>query len=116
MHRPGRLLLLLLVLSLLAPAVAAAQGDFDVTVRRTAHGIPHIEGKSFGDIAYGYGHAFAQDNICVIADQYVTVSGERSKFFGRTRRGRSAATGRSTATSSRTSSSSGSSPRRPSSA
>jgi acyl-homoserine-lactone acylase len=82
MHRPGRLLLLLLVLSLLAPAVAAAQGDFDVTVRRTAHGIPHIEGKSFGDIAYGYGHAFAQDNICVIADQYVTVSGERSKFFG----------------------------------
>ena len=71
--------LTLLALALLATPAAAA---FDANIRRTAHGIPHIQAKDFGGIGYGYGYAFAQDNICVIADQYVTVSGERSKFFG----------------------------------
>jgi acyl-homoserine-lactone acylase len=79
---PRHVLACLLVLACAVPATAVAQDDFDATVRRSAHGIPHISGKDFGDLGYGYGYAFAQDNICVIADQYVTVSGERSKFFG----------------------------------
>jgi acyl-homoserine-lactone acylase len=53
-----------------------------VTVQRSAHGIPHITAKTYKGLAYGYAQAFAQDNICVIADSYVTVRGERSKFFG----------------------------------
>ena len=32
--------------------------------------------------AYGYGYALAQDNLCEIAETYVTVNGERSRFFG----------------------------------
>jgi acyl-homoserine-lactone acylase len=51
-------------------------------IRRTAHGIPHITAEDFGGIGYGYGYAFAQDNICVIADAYVTVNAQRSKYFG----------------------------------
>jgi len=51
-------------------------------VRRTLHGIPHILGRSFRDVGYGYGYAFAQDNICQIASSYVTARGERSRFFG----------------------------------
>ncbi len=71
------------VMLAIAPAPAPAQGGgFDVTIRRTDHGIPHIEARDFAGIGYGYGYAFAQDNLCVIADSYVTVSGERSRFFG----------------------------------
>ena len=64
-----------------APAHIAGKG-LDASIRRTAHGIPHIEAKSFQAAAFGYGYAFAQDNICPIAEQYVTVRGERSLFFG----------------------------------
>ncbi len=74
--------LIVLIALLALPSAAAAQEDFDVTIRRTAHGIPHIEAKDFGSLGYGYGYAFAQDNLCVMADQYVTVRGERSRFFG----------------------------------
>jgi acyl-homoserine-lactone acylase len=77
-----RVLVAILVLLAAVPATASAQESFDATIRHSAHGIPHIEARDFGGIGYGYGYAFAQDNICVIADQYVTVSGERSKFFG----------------------------------
>ena len=51
-------------------------------IRRTAHGIPHIIAKTFYGGGYGYGYAFAQDNLCAIAETYVTVDGERSRYFG----------------------------------
>ena len=73
---------LLLVLLVAAPAGAQAPGGLDATIRRTAHGIPHIEAKDFAGLGYGYGYAFAEDDLCVIAEQYVTVRGERSRFFG----------------------------------
>src|SRR3954451_10675798 len=52
------------------------------TIRRTAHGIPHIEAKNYRGIGYGYGYAFAQDDICPIAEDYVTVNGRRALYFG----------------------------------
>jgi acyl-homoserine-lactone acylase len=63
-----------------APALGA--GGFSATIRRTSHGIPHIIADDYAGIGYGYGYAFAQDDICVIADQYVTVDGQRSTYFG----------------------------------
>ena len=75
--------LLPLIVVLAVPPVAAAQDpDYDVTIRRTAHGIPHIKAQDFGSLGYGYGYSFAQDNICTMADSYVTVRGERSRYFG----------------------------------
>ena len=53
-----------------------------VTVKRSAHGIPHIKAKTLPALAYGYAEAIAQDNLCVLADTYTTVRGERSKYFG----------------------------------
>ncbi|MEA2375890.1 MAG: acyl-homoserine-lactone acylase [Thermoleophilaceae bacterium] len=53
-----------------------------VTIRRGAHGIPNIQSKTWEGMGYGYGYAFAQDNICPMADDYVTVRAERSRFFG----------------------------------
>ena len=43
---------------------------------------PHVKATDFGSIGYGVGYAFAQDNICVMADTFVTVRGERSRYFG----------------------------------
>src|SRR3954447_4854188 len=71
--------LALLLLLVLAPAAAAAP---HVEIRRTSHGIPHIKGKSYYAVAYGYGYAFAQDNLCDMAEDYVTVDGRRSRYFG----------------------------------
>jgi acyl-homoserine-lactone acylase len=67
-----------------APASALAKGEAAerVTIRRTAHGVPHIEASSYGGLGYGYGYAFARDNICTIADDYVTVNAERARWFG----------------------------------
>ena len=59
---------------------ASAQGPPErVTIRRTAHGVPHIEASSYRGLGYGYGYAFARDNICTIADDYVTVNAQRSR-------------------------------------
>ncbi len=71
-----------LAAALLCTATAEAAKRPTVTVKRSAHGIPHIQAKNYTGLAYGYAQAFAEDNICVIADTYVTVRGERSKFFG----------------------------------
>src|SRR4051794_41699424 len=55
---------------------AAAAPTYDVTVTRTEYGIPHIVAADFGSVGYGFGYGFAQDNICVMADDYVTVRGD----------------------------------------
>jgi acyl-homoserine-lactone acylase len=65
------------------PATAAkASAGERVIIRRTGHGVPHIEAPSYRGLGYGYGYAFARDNICTIADDYVTVNAERSRWFG----------------------------------
>lgn len=55
---------------------------YHAIVQRTSFGIPHIKAEDWGGLGYGYGFAFAQDNICVLADQIVTVNGERARYFG----------------------------------
>jgi len=78
----ARVAALAVVLLLGAGSVAEAATTPRVTVSRSAHGIPHIKSTSWRGLGYGYGWAFAQDNLCVIADSYVTVSAQRSRFFG----------------------------------
>lgn len=70
----------------LLPAATSAARSGDpfgkVTIRRTAGGIPHVTARTFAGVGYGYGFAFAQDNLCTMAEDYVTVAGERSRWFG----------------------------------
>src|SRR3954462_15968612 len=61
---------------------ALAASPNRATIRRTAYGIPHIEARSFAGLGFRYGYAFAQDNICEMADTYVTVDAQRSRWFG----------------------------------
>jgi acyl-homoserine-lactone acylase len=60
-----RLTVALVVLLASAPAAVAAP---NVEIRRTSHGIPHIKAGSYEGLGYGYGYAFAQDNLCEIAE------------------------------------------------
>ena len=61
----------------------AATGEpAEATIRRDPHGIPHIVAPDLKGIGFGYGYAFAEDNICTIAESYVTVRAERSRYFG----------------------------------
>lgn len=66
----------------MAPHAKAAKGPLKVKITRSAHGIPTIEAKDYKSLGFGYGYAFAEDNICTIADSYVTIRAERSRFFG----------------------------------
>ncbi|QZY28356.1 penicillin acylase family protein [Nocardioides coralli] len=61
-----------------------AQGEprYDATIRRTRHGIPHITGRSFGDLGFGSGYATAQTSACTLVDTVLTGRGERSRWFG----------------------------------
>jgi acyl-homoserine-lactone acylase len=80
---PGtRVLLILLSLALAVPAVARADAGYDAEIRRTKFGVPHIRADDFGSLGFGYAYAFAEDNLCTLADTYVTVAGERSRYFG----------------------------------
>ncbi len=63
------------------PTTHSAAG-YSAVIKRTAHGIPHITAKNFGGLGFGYGYAFAQDDFCTMAEDYVTVEGQRSKYFG----------------------------------
>lgn len=62
---------------------AAAKARYDATIVRTNYGIPHITAKDWRGVGYGVGYSYAQDNLCMIAEEFVTVAGERSRHFGR---------------------------------
>ena len=49
---------------------------------RTQYGIPHIKAADFGSLGYGYGYAFAEDNLCVMMEDYVAIRGERARYWG----------------------------------
>ncbi len=66
----------------LATADASAQTKYSAEVRRTSFGIAHIKASDFAGMGYGVGYAYAQDNFCLIADTFVSVRGERSRYFG----------------------------------
>ncbi|MFI0239881.1 penicillin acylase family protein [Streptomyces sp. NPDC016845] len=69
-------------LAAVLPGPASADPGSEVRISRTAYGVPHILARDFDGLGRGYGYAFAQDNVCELADQVVTQRGERSRWFG----------------------------------
>ncbi|CAM5282925.1 penicillin amidase [Streptomyces narbonensis] len=51
-------------------------------IRYTEFGIPHIVAKDYANLGFGTGWAQAADQVCVLADGFLTVNGERSRYFG----------------------------------
>ncbi|MEO0872239.1 MAG: penicillin acylase family protein, partial [Pseudomonadota bacterium] len=61
---------------------AEAQAKIEATITRTTYGIPHIASDTWQGVGYGVAYAYAQDNICMLAEEFATVAGERSLHFG----------------------------------
>ncbi|WCM92276.1 penicillin acylase family protein [Acidovorax sp. NCPPB 2350] len=56
--------------------------SYQAEIRRTTMGVPHIKADSWGGAGFGIGYAQAQDNLCTMADAFLTYRGERSRHFG----------------------------------
>ena len=81
--RRTRVLLAAALVAAVTPAVSHAEPKtYDVRIRTTEYGIPHIEARDYGSLGYGYGYAAAAETICVLAETYVTVRAQRSRWFG----------------------------------
>lgn len=59
-----------------------SHGGLSAVIRYTEYGIPHILAKSYADLGFGEGWAQAADEVCTLADGFVTLRGERSRHFG----------------------------------
>ncbi|PAV27481.1 peptidase S45 [Tamilnaduibacter salinus] len=57
-------------------------GDRQAEISRTTNGVPHIKADDLSSAAYGLGYAQAEDNLCVLAEAFVTARSERAKYFG----------------------------------
>lgn len=91
LRRPALTGAALAVVATLPGAAAADAGDrghhpsdrgLSAVVRYTEYGIPHIVGKDYANLGFGTGWAQAADQICTLADGFLTVNGERSRYFG----------------------------------
>lgn len=75
-----------IALSLVAAGILAtsppAVADNGTVIRRTSYGIPHVLAHDYRGVGQGLGYAFAEDNACVMAEIVVTLSAERSRWFG----------------------------------
>lgn len=58
------------------------QPVYDALIRRTEGGIAHIKAADFGSLGYGTGYAMAEDNVCILADQFLTYAAQRARFLG----------------------------------
>ena len=73
----------ILALALISSAPAFAKAPtYSANITRTTHGIPHVTASNWRGIGYGVGYAYAQDNLCMLAEEFVTLAGERSLYFG----------------------------------
>ncbi|MGW5685487.1 penicillin acylase family protein [Nonomuraea sp. NPDC003754] len=78
----GLIALSLITAVVVAVPTSAADARYSAQIRRTEYGLPHVSAKDYGGLGFGYGYAFAQDNLCVLASWVVTLRGERSRHFG----------------------------------
>ncbi|MEU8516510.1 penicillin acylase family protein [Kitasatospora sp. NPDC048722] len=65
-----------------APAAAPGAAPDKPTIRYTEYGIPHIIASNWEGLGEGYGYAAAKDNICTLADTYLMVNAQRSRYLG----------------------------------
>ncbi|MEE8165367.1 MAG: penicillin acylase family protein [Myxococcota bacterium] len=56
--------------------------EYRALIRRTQGGIPHIRADDLGSLGFGTLYAMAEDNVCILADQYLSFSAQRALFLG----------------------------------
>lgn len=65
------------------PSGGPSSLTYDVNVRRSTFGIPHIQADDFGSLGYGMGYAYGEDNVCTLMEDIVAIRGEHARYFGR---------------------------------
>lgn len=53
-----------------------------LTIRTTTGGIPHIRARDYRSLGFGAGWTQGGAALCTLADAFVTVDAQRSRFFG----------------------------------
>ena len=82
MSRTLSIALLAAALLLPASSALAAKSGYRAEIRRTSGGVPHVKARDYGSLGFGLGYAYAQDQLCEYASMIVTVSAQRSRYFG----------------------------------
>lgn len=72
------------LLALTEQALAASELADQVTIRRTAYGIPHILGESEKAAAYGFAWAQCEDHFPLVYQAMVRGRSEMSRWYGAT--------------------------------
>ncbi|WP_243734962.1 MULTISPECIES: penicillin acylase family protein [Idiomarina] len=57
-------------------------GELQADISWTTYGVPYITADNLESMAFGVGYAYAQDNLCILAEQVVKFNSQRSQFFG----------------------------------
>jgi acyl-homoserine-lactone acylase len=55
---------------------------YSATIVRTNYGIPHVTGSDFGNMGFGQGYAYGQDNFCVLMREIVSSNGHAARYWG----------------------------------
>ena len=84
MHNIVSTLAIAMVLSACAtaPDSPITSSEFQTQIRWTAYGIPHVKADNWSGLGYGFAYATANDAVCVIARDVMTVNGDLSKYLG----------------------------------
>src|SRR5690606_12973922 len=56
--------------------------NISADVTWTNYGVPYVKADNLESLGFGVGYAFAQDNLCILADQIVKFNSKRSFYFG----------------------------------
>ncbi|WP_087725820.1 penicillin acylase family protein [Pandoraea sp. PE-S2T-3] len=67
-----------------SPAVAGSPEPqrYRAQIERTTDGMPHIVANDWGSLGWGAAYVQAQDDLCTMAQAFVTYRGDRSRYFG----------------------------------
>jgi acyl-homoserine-lactone acylase len=66
------------------PAPAASADRYNVDIRWTSFGIPHVKANDWGSLGYGFAYAASVDGVCVFAKELATANGTLTDDFGPT--------------------------------
>lgn len=66
----------------LVPTTASAAPEYQATVKRTTMGIAHVNAADYKGLGYGVGYSFAEDSVCTLMIDIISIRGQRSRFFG----------------------------------
>jgi len=76
-------ILLLFVAAMLLGCTSDIEDRYNVDIRWTNYGIPHVKADDWGSLGYGFAYATAKDGICVFAREVARANGTLSIDFGK---------------------------------